>query len=188
MIHSLRPVSLQASVSDPEARKEAMSELLNNEVKALQSLQQLKLDARKQVSESKTKQMLEAMAKPRAWQLSHGEVAQVQTVETQRAKALLELCTALQATDTNVEQRLDVLLSVKWTANEFDTALTREIKDLVDREADLLNRGRPMQSMHKLRDRLDAAFLQFLEDPAYNPGAQDFVGVEPRRKQHKDEK
>ncbi len=41
-----------------------------------------------------------------------------------------------------VDERLDVLLHVKWTVKEFDCDLTREIVELIDREADLLNRGR----------------------------------------------
>lgn len=41
-----------------------------------------------------------------------------------------------------VDERLDVLLHVKWTVKEFDCDLTRELVDLIDREADLLNRGR----------------------------------------------
>ena len=40
----------------------------------------------------------------------------------------------------SLEERLDVLLHVKWTVKEFDCALTREIVQLIDREADLLNR------------------------------------------------
>ena len=39
-----------------------------------------------------------------------------------------------------IDERLDVLLHVKWTVKEFDCNLTREIVDLIDREADLLNR------------------------------------------------
>ena len=41
---------------------------------------------------------------------------------------------------------LDVLLHVKWTVKEFDCNLTREMVDLIDREADMLNRGRPEKS------------------------------------------
>ena len=42
-----------------------------------------------------------------------------------------------------IDERLDVLLHVKWTVKEFDCNLTRDIVDLIDREADLLNRYRP---------------------------------------------
>jgi hypothetical protein len=58
---------------------------------------------------------------------------------------------------------------------EFDTPLTRDISDLVDREADLLNRGRPAQSMDRLRVRLGNVFLQFIESPEFNPRAAEFV-------------
>ena len=34
---------------------------------------------------------------------------------------------------------------LQWTVKEFDAQLTRDICDLIDREADLLNRGRPIR-------------------------------------------
>ena len=54
--------------------------------------------------------------------------------------------------------------------------LTKDIADLTDREADLLNRGRPIKSMDKLRTRLSNLFLEFMEEAKYNPRAADFVG------------
>jgi hypothetical protein len=62
---------------------------------------------------------------------------------------------------------------------EYDSPLTRDIADLVDREADLLNRGRPIQSMERLRTRLSNLVLQFIETPEYNPRAADFIGKSP---------
>ena len=125
------------------------------------------------------------------------------TPETQRAKELLELFNAFNNTTalTTTEQRLDVLLNIKveyipshyllilwqiadacaflsvlqWTVSEFDSPLTRDIKDLADREADLLNRGRPQKSMEKLRKRMQNLFLEFLQNPEYNPRAKDFI-------------
>ena len=46
-----------------------------------------------------------------------------------------------------VEERLELLLHVKWTVKQFDCQLTRELCELLEREADLLNRGRPEKSM-----------------------------------------
>ena len=63
----------------------------------------------------------------------------------------------------------------KWTVKEFDDPLTRDIADLADREGDLLNRGRPLKSMEKLRTRLNNLVLQFLDDAHYNPRAADFA-------------
>jgi len=68
---------IKASVSDPEERKLAMAELLQNETKALQGLQKLKLSAQRELQVEKTQQMLERMSMPHVWQLSRGEAAQV---------------------------------------------------------------------------------------------------------------
>jgi hypothetical protein len=46
-----------------------------------------------------------------------------------------------------MEERLDVLLHVKWTVKEFDCALTREMVELIDREIDMLKRGRSENSL-----------------------------------------
>merc|ERR1711871_306554 len=73
--------------------------------------------------------------------------------------------------------RLDVLLHVKWTVKEFDCNLTRELVDLIDREADMLNRGRPEKSFVGLRRRMANLFLQFIETPEFNPEAMRFQKV-----------
>eukprot|EP00951_Prasinocladus_malaysianus_P028136 scaffold255258_cov22-Prasinocladus_malaysianus.AAC.1 len=51
---------------------------------------------------------------------------------------------------------------------EFDCNLTREIVELVDREADLLNRGRSPKTMEGLRKRIASMFLVFIETPEFN--------------------
>lgn len=60
---------VQATVTDPEARKEAMAALLQNETKALQSMQMLKMNAQRELHSEKTQQMLERMAQPHQWQV-----------------------------------------------------------------------------------------------------------------------
>ncbi|KAG5504964.1 hypothetical protein JKF63_04411 [Porcisia hertigi] len=73
--------------------------------------------------------------------------------------------------------RLDILLRVKWTVREFDTGsqLTQELCELIDREADLLHRGRREASLTSLRKRIQSLFAQFIEDPLYNPVAKEFA-------------
>lgn len=46
-----------------------------------------------------------------------------------------------------IDERLDILVNTKWTVKEWDCNLTREIVELIDREADMLNRGRPERSL-----------------------------------------
>ena len=171
-------IKIKANTTHGEERNNAMQELLLDETKQLQNIQKLKLLARKTSHKENTDKMLTNMAKPHSWQLSSGDTAHVQTPATQRAKELLDLYNALKLKTTGgtIEERLDCLLHVKWTVLEFDSPLTKDIADLTDREADLLNRGRPVKSMDRLRSRLANLFLEFIEEPKYNPRAADFVG------------
>jgi len=166
---------IKTTLADPEQRKDAMADLLLHETKALRGLQQLKRAAQKELQKERTQNMLERMAMPHLWQLSKGEAAKVFTPETQRAKELLDLFNALNAPLLSTDQRLDVLLNVKWTVQEMVSPLTQEIVELVDREADLLNRGRAVKSMESLRLRIHHLFLRFLENPEYNPRAAEFM-------------
>merc|ERR1719181_2599651 len=117
------------------------------------------------------------MSAPKKWQLSDGQVISVHTPFTTRSKELTELYNGLCLPLLTVDERLDVLLHVKWTVKEFDCNLTREIVDLIDREADMLNRGRPEKSFVGIRRRLANLFLQFIETPEFNPEAMRFQKV-----------
>jgi hypothetical protein len=64
----------------------------------------------------------------------------VHTPSTVRAAELQQLYRGLMLGSLSLDERLDVLLHVKWVAKECDCALTRELVALIDREADLLNR------------------------------------------------
>ncbi|TNJ28693.1 hypothetical protein GMRT_13219 [Giardia muris] len=77
-----------------------------------------------------------------------------------------------------IDQRLDVLLQIKWSLKEFDCDLTREAISLIDREADMLSRGRSQTSLGGLRRRLLALFLQFAETPEFNPGTLELISDE----------
>jgi hypothetical protein len=57
----------------------------------------------------------------------------------------LHVCAGLEK--IAVEQRVDLLLHVKYTVKEFDCELTREILKLIAREEDLLRRGRSAESL-----------------------------------------
>ena len=170
-------IKLKNRTSIGEERNIAMNALLLEETKTLQNIQKLKVLAQKKSYKENTKIMLCNMAKPHQWQMSSGETAYVQTPATQRAKELLDLFNALQIPhgNNNIDERLDCLLHVKWTVQEFDSPLTKDIADLADREADLLSRGRPLKSVEKLRTRMCNLFLEFIEDPKFNPRAADFI-------------
>merc|ERR1712194_344877 len=124
--------------------------------------------------DAKIKKKLESMSKPKVWAQNDGETTTVHTPFTTRAKELMDLYNGLMLPLLTVDERLDVLLHVKWTVKEFDCNLSRDVVELIDREADMLNRGRGESSLSGLRKRLSNLFLQFIETPEFNPEAARF--------------
>jgi hypothetical protein len=162
---------IKGSGFDEASRRAAQRELLHKETKLLQTIDKLKIQAHTQNRDAKIKKRLESMAQPKVWAQCDGETTTVHTPFTTRAKELMDLYSGLRLPLLTVDERLDVLLHVKWTVKEFDCNLTREIVDLIDREADTLNRGRPEKAFIGLRRRLANLFLQFIETPEFNPEA-----------------
>lgn len=170
-------IVMQFSDKSAEEKHEAFAALLQEETNALQSIERLKMSAHREIQTEKNERMLELMAKPCQWQLSNGEVASVQTPDTIRAKELLDVYRKLIGPIDDISKRLEVLLQVKWIVQVYDDKLASDIIELIDREADLLNRGRPLKSMEKLRLRITHLFLEFIESPEFNPRAADFVNI-----------
>lgn len=157
---------------DAVARQEALEGILAKETKLLQTIDRLKLTATDSNRKQRIESMLQFMARPKQWQMSDGGVKEVHTPFTTRAKELLDLYHGMaMQTLLSVDERLNMLLHVKWTVQEFDCALTRQIVELIDREADMLHRGRKEKSLEGLRRRLSNLFLQFIETPEFNPEA-----------------
>ena len=111
-----------------------LEELLGKEVKLLQTIDRLKITASKENKKSNTKEMLEKMASPKEWATSDGDLIEVETPFSKRAKELVELYNGLCLTNLSKLQRVDVLLHVKYTVKEFDCDLTRDIVALIQRE------------------------------------------------------
>ncbi|KAG6624004.1 iq and ubiquitin-like domain-containing [Phytophthora cinnamomi] len=156
---------------DPSERQNALDTILAKETKLLQTIDRLKLTATDANRKQRIEAMLQFMARPKQWQMSDGGIKEVHTPFTVRAKELMDLYHGLRTPLNSVDERLDMLLHIKWTVQEFDCALTRELVELIDREADMLSRGRKEKSLEGLRKRLTNLFLQFIETPEFNPEA-----------------
>jgi len=170
---------IQDESHDEAERLDALQQLLLKEQKLLQTIDRLRLQADDENRDKRIRSLLQMMAAPKRWQMSDGEVAQVHTPFTTRAKELMELYNGLRLPLLTIDERLDVLLHVKWTVKEFDCNLTRDVVELIDREADMLNRGRSETSLVGLRKRLANLFLQFIETPEFNPESARFQKVPP---------
>lgn len=93
------------------------------------------------------------------------------------AKERLELYTALGKCSRNVDERMCVLGYIKWTVQEFDCQMTKELIQLIEREADLMYRNRPTESLQGLRQRILDLFLKFIRVPKFNPEAAAYQCV-----------
>lgn len=162
---------------DQKQKRVENYQLLSKEVKLVQTIDRLKTVAAKENREAKIERQLEMMSEAKLWEMSDGTVASVHTPFTTRAKELMDLYMGLKLKNVSVDDRLDVLLHVKWTVKEFEAPLTLELEELIDREADLLNRNRSDKSLENLRKRILNLFLDFIETPEYNPEAGRFKKV-----------
>eukprot|EP00466_Bigelowiella_natans_P006673 jgi/Bigna1/52635/estExt_Genewise1Plus.C_100004 len=153
---------------------QALKELLHKEIKLLQTIDKLKIKARSAVKEERIKARLELMASPKEWLTAQGDYIEVVTPVTTRASELVQLYNGLKLRKIPARQRLDIILNVKFTVREFDCLLTRDIVELVNREQDMVSRGRSESSLSGLRLRLENLFLNFIETPEFNPGATNF--------------
>ena len=160
-----------------EEKHKGLEQLLHKQTKLLQTIDRLKITANYQNKDEKIEKLLKSMSNPKKWPLKDGRFTEVHTPFTVRAKELMDLYNGLKMRKLSIDERLDVLLHTKWTVKEFDCNLTREIVDLIDREADMLNRGRNEKSLEGLRKRLTNLFLQFLQTPYFNPEAARFQKV-----------
>ena len=162
-----------------EEKQAARYELLLKEIKLVQTIDKLKAGAQKKMTQKVITKELDTMSSAKLWEMSDGTIKEVQTPATRRAKELADLYHGLNLTNLRVDERLDVLLHVKWTVKDYGTKLTKELTELIDREADLLNRGRGDKALEGLRKRITRAFLQLIRDPSYNPEASNLVNPIP---------
>jgi hypothetical protein len=159
------------------ARLAALADLLDQESALLQKIDKLKLEANVENRERGIVRFLEKISSPKKWLSGNNTIVHVDTPNIIRARELRDLFHALNFPMLTVDERLQILLHVKFTVKEFDCNLSREIVNLIDREGDLISRGRGEDSLEGLRKRISNLFLQFIQTPEFNPEVANHVKV-----------
>ena len=116
--------------------KEQRTDILNQQTRALATIDRLRATAVKAGREKKIKQVMSLMGQPKKWEDKYGGVREVHTQFTVRAQELRDLYGGLSDEIGDIDERLEVLTNVKWTCEESLVHLTRDIVELCDREAD----------------------------------------------------
>ncbi|KAJ8381677.1 hypothetical protein SKAU_G00024550 [Synaphobranchus kaupii] len=108
-----------------------------------------------------------------------GRSRRMDTQSTVRARELQELYASLNTQYQSPDDRLGVLQLIRDTVKEHDCKLTREIVDLICREADLMTREVKSANLEGLRKRISTLFLQYIKTPAFNPEVTRLLKVPP---------
>ncbi|RKP00135.1 hypothetical protein CXG81DRAFT_13586 [Caulochytrium protostelioides] len=149
--------------------------LTNQQTDLLCKMEALKQAAATQHKARVIDKKIEAMSTPRTIQVPvmNNKIVSVaiETPTVRRAQELRAIYEALGSNELTIDERLSLLLTVKHTVKEFDCNLTRDMVDLVDREADQMRRGRPAAALEGCRARLRQLMVQFIENPEFNPVA-----------------
>ena len=155
----------------------ALQELLHKEISLLQNIEKLKISANIENRTEKIADFLKKMSSDKKWKAYDGHYINVQTVLTLTASKLEKQFKKLNSS-TTVDVRLANLLEFKKLMEEhnkeFPCSLIQKILELIERESDMLQRGRPDSSLEGLRQRLNNLYLNFIETPTFNPEAQRF--------------
>ena len=155
-------------------KKKASAELLNKEIEVLQAIDRMKASAAKINKEEAVNVFLEKLGKPKRWKIADERYAEVITPLTEKAQLLYNLYKSLSKTNVTIEERLDVLINLKQTIDHDESDLCFEIKQLINREADMIQRKRPLAAMEGLNTRISNLFLRYIELPRVNPEIERF--------------
>ncbi|XP_030621203.1 IQ and ubiquitin-like domain-containing protein [Chanos chanos] len=167
---------IKSSLSGEEQKK-ALYALLEQEARLIASIGRHHNEAGERNQKKATENLLNKCAAPKSWRTSNGKTVEMDTQYTIRAKELRDLYTSINPPYSSQEERLDLLLSLKHTVKEHDCTLTREIVELIDREADLMRRDVKERNLRGLRERISTLFLQYIKTPIFNPEVSKHLRV-----------
>ena len=133
-----------------------------------------KMDAKERI----INQFLVKAATPTLQILSNGELIEIETPGTRHAAKLKDIHDRIREDVYFEEDRVELLIEVDDLVSEHDCKLTRELRSLIKREIDLINRNIPGNYMTGLRTRILNLYLQYIRNPLFNPEAKKFSHIE----------
>lgn len=154
--------------SGPE-KKAALISLLQQEEYLIQSIERHRINANTVNEKEHNRDFLDKAAASKKWRAYDGKMTEMDTPHSLRAQQLRDLYNSLEMSYLSRDERLDVLLTLKYTIKEHECKLTQELMELIDREADLLTRGIKATNLEGLRQRILTIFLQYCKTPLFNP-------------------
>ena len=143
-------INIKSSNLSEEDKTLALQELLHKEISLLQTIEKLKISANKENKTEKIKKFLEKMSRDKKWDTYNGHKIDVTTPSTKVAERLEQIFKNLNSS-TTVDIRLQNLYQFKKLMEDqykqTNCTLIEEIISLIERETNMLQRGRPDSSL-----------------------------------------
>lgn len=171
-------VGSEVDLKSHRRKAAVLSELLDGAARSIADLDKRRMHARRTLFQDWVQRDLEKMATPLRWSLTGqltGDMCTVVTPQSVRATELRDIYVNLEAPVVSASNRLEVLSRARSVLNGNDR-LVLDIHELLDRERDLLERGRSAH-MTQLRLRLLHLVTTYIHSPEHNPAA----GLRDRR-------
>ncbi|XP_038220643.1 IQ and ubiquitin-like domain-containing protein [Zerene cesonia] len=144
--------------------------LLDKEVELLRCIEDYRIKVKEDSKKIREKKFLEEISKPFAWYGRDGKLITMDTIETQKARKLKELYNSFLRDDMQTNERIEILVDMKFALQDFRHHLAEEIITLLDRECDLLVRRCDNHQLEFLRRRITASLFQLIKTSELNSG------------------
>ncbi|XP_056454763.1 IQ and ubiquitin-like domain-containing protein [Gadus chalcogrammus] len=174
-----------SSTLEGAERKAALCALLEEESRHIASLGSHQQASLLRLQDAATRALLLQVAAPCRWQGRDGMLLTMATPSSVRARELQELYEVIAARDPapTPEERLEALMKLRDTVTGYNCQLTRDLVELIDREAELRRREVKPANLEGLKKRISTLFLQFVKTPTFNPAVGRLLKVPQRSDQ-----
>ncbi|PSN34770.1 IQ and ubiquitin-like domain-containing protein, partial [Blattella germanica] len=173
MIENWRKAEIKriSSMKTTVPKKAEFCLLLQKEIESLRTIEKYRLELKKEKMAKKELDILEKCATPITWTGYKGIEVSMETIHIQRAKELKELYYIMCQNDISVEERIELLVSLKYALKSYNPMMTNELISLFEREVNCLVRGVKAKDLILLRLRTQKLFIELMKDPEFNPEA-----------------
>lgn len=159
------------------ARRATLARIMDDQHEWIIAVDRLKINSTKLLNFRAKKNKLVKVSKPTIWKDRFGEDIAMDMLSTTRGKEVFEIYKSLSMDFFDIEERLDILLTLKRLITGRPERICSDLLLLINREADLIMRNVSMPLLKGLRTRINTFFLILCRLPSFNSGVEKYLNV-----------
>ncbi|KAK3908864.1 IQ and ubiquitin-like domain-containing protein [Frankliniella fusca] len=156
-------------------RKSESFSVLEMEIQYINSIERQRIKLKAEKNRKEQEKLLESTSAPLRWRGENGQILLLDSLGTQQARCFKVLYDQLQKIHIPVEERIEILQTVKRAVLDKENSLASELLSLLDREKHILLRDMKNSNIDSLRERINYIFLEYIKDPNVNPEAKKYL-------------